>query len=47
MSECRNRGFGVHNCQHTEDAGVLCQRKEEGGREKGREGERERGIIMQ
>jgi deleted-in-malignant-brain-tumors protein 1 len=25
VSECRNRGLGAHNCQHSEDAGVLCK----------------------
>lgn len=22
---CQNRGIGVHNCAHSEDAGVTCQ----------------------
>ena len=24
LTECRNRGIGVHNCGHSEDAGVVC-----------------------
>ena len=24
LIECRNRGLGVHNCAHSEDAGVRC-----------------------
>ena len=24
IQECRNRGFGVHNCEHTEDIGIIC-----------------------
>ena len=24
LIECRNRGLGVHNCAHSEDAGVSC-----------------------
>ncbi|XP_071486552.1 scavenger receptor cysteine-rich domain-containing protein DMBT1-like [Diadema antillarum] len=25
LSECGHRGTGIHNCQHMEDAGVICQ----------------------
>ena len=24
LTECRNIGIGVHNCGHSEDAGVVC-----------------------
>ena len=24
LSECPHNGIGVHNCDHNEDAGVLC-----------------------
>uniref|UniRef100_A0A674MFA2 SRCR domain-containing protein n=1 Tax=Takifugu rubripes TaxID=31033 RepID=A0A674MFA2_TAKRU len=27
LAQCRHRGFGVHNCGHHEDAGVVCQRE--------------------
>ena len=26
ITECRHRGWGVHNCKHREDAGVCCER---------------------
>ncbi|XP_065327307.1 deleted in malignant brain tumors 1 protein-like [Pelmatolapia mariae] len=25
LSECQHRGFGLHNCGHSEDAGVVCE----------------------
>ncbi len=25
LSSCPNSGFGVHNCVHLEDAGVVCE----------------------
>ncbi|KAL3996061.1 deleted in malignant brain tumors 1 protein [Sarotherodon galilaeus] len=25
LSECQHRGFGSHNCAHSEDAGVVCE----------------------
>uniref|UniRef100_UPI0037E8697A uromodulin-like n=1 Tax=Semicossyphus pulcher TaxID=241346 RepID=UPI0037E8697A len=25
ITECRHRGFGVHNCAHVEDASVICE----------------------
>ena len=26
LSDCQSATFRVHNCQHSEDAGVLCRR---------------------
>ena len=28
LSDCPHRGFGIHNCQHYEDAGVVCEGQE-------------------
>uniref|UniRef100_A0A8C2ZLI6 SRCR domain-containing protein n=1 Tax=Cyclopterus lumpus TaxID=8103 RepID=A0A8C2ZLI6_CYCLU len=25
ITDCRHRGFGVHNCAHSEDASVICE----------------------
>ncbi|XP_071359421.1 scavenger receptor cysteine-rich domain-containing protein DMBT1-like [Trachinotus anak] len=25
LTQCRHRGFGIHNCNHQEDAGVVCE----------------------
>ena len=25
LADCPNNGIGIHNCAHSEDAGVTCQ----------------------
>lgn len=31
LSQCHHRQFGVHDCSHYEDAGVICQGREDEG----------------
>ena len=30
LAECRDRGWGVHNCKHAEDVGIRCIKNSEG-----------------
>ena len=41
LSQCVNRGWGVHNCNHVEDVGVIC-RGEQGGEVRVQKGGEER-----
>ena len=30
LEDCAHRGWGVHNCDHHEDVGIICSNETEG-----------------